>query len=69
MQILAFSHSVGSQQTFLENTTDHVTFRNSHTGMALFGMTGVQQKESIIIKNKQTDKQTNKPGPEIDVAR
>lgn len=31
--------------------------------MALFGMTGVQQKESIIIKKKK------KTGPEIDVAR
>lgn len=32
--------------------------------MALFGMTGVQQKESIIIKKKK-----KKTGPEIDVAR
>lgn len=49
MQILAFSHSLGSQPTLLENTTDHRTFRNSHTGMALFGVTVVQQKKSILI--------------------
>lgn len=48
MQILAFFDPVGSRQTILENTTDHL--RNSHTGMALFGVTGDEQKKSIIIK-------------------
>lgn len=47
MQILAFSDPVGSRQPILENTTDHL--RNSHTGMALFGVTGEEQKKSIVL--------------------